>query len=127
MSEKKKFTGGIPCIPKFRIERQLQVDEGVPPDKTTIDPENVRTVEDMFELPEPQKRESLVDAVKEHILGVVSLSDIQYSMASIEERVTNKIPKITETQILTTDKIYKTAIAYQDLINDAIAAKENEL
>ena len=126
MSEKKKFTGKIPKIPKFRIARQLQVDEGVPPDKPTIDPEDVRTVEDMFELPEPQKRESLVNAVREHLIGVISLSDIQYSMASIEERVTNKIPKITETQILTTDKIYKTAFTYQDLINDAIAAKEDE-
>ena len=92
----------------------------------SIDLENVRTVKDMFELPEPQKRESLVDAVKEHLIGVVPLIDIQYSMASIEERVTNKIPKITKTQILTTDKIYEIAFTYQDFINDAIAAKENK-
>ena len=124
----KKFTGGIPDIPVGSLERarQLQVDEGVPPDKTTIDPENVRTVKEMFDLPEPQKREALVDAVRDHLIGVVPLIDIRYRMASIEEIVTNKIPKITETQILTTDKIYDAAFRYRDFINNAIEEKENK-
>jgi hypothetical protein len=127
MSEVKKFK--VPFIHPLVKERarKLQVDAGIPLGWTTIAPKNVRTVKDMFELPEPQKRESLVDAVREHLIGVVPLIDIQHSMASIEEIVTNKIPKITETQILTTDKIYKTAFTYQDFINNAIAAKEDEL
>lgn len=118
----------IPDIPVRSLERarQLQVDEGVPPDKTTIDPENVRTVKDMFELPEPQKRESLVDAVRDHLIGVVPLVDIRYRMATLEEIVTDKIPKITEKQILTTDLIYDAAYKYEDIINKAEEAKENK-
>ena len=62
MTDAKEPVGGIPDIPVESLEcaRQLQV---IPPEKTKIDPENARTVKDMFELPEPQKREALVEAV----------------------------------------------------------------
>ena len=117
-----KDATNIPYIPVRNLEhsRQLQV---IPPAKTKIDPENARTVKEMFDLPQPQKRQALVDAVTSHIIGVVPLDDIRYRMATLEEIVTDKIPKITEKQILTTDLIYDAAYKYEDTINKAEEAK----
>ena len=125
MTDAKEPVGGIPDIPVESLERarQLQV---IPPEKTKIDQGKAMTVKEMFDLPEPQKREALVEAVTSHIIGVVPLVDIRYRMASIEEIVTDKIPKITEKQILTTDKIYACAYKYEDIINKAEEAKENK-
>jgi hypothetical protein len=80
------------------------------------------TTKEMFELPRPHRRCALIRAVERHVLGVIAIEDIQYRIATAEEKYDGKIPAITETQILYTDALYSVAYAYEDQINKGESA-----
>lgn len=82
------------------------------------------TVKEMFELPQPQRRRRLVDAVDSYVLGVIPMEDVCYKMASMEDILDGKIPAMTKKQILNTDAVYRVAYEYEDVINTS--TKKNE-